>query len=199
MKSSALLLFLFAILAGCSVAPINTATTARTLGTDKNQVTGSYPVLGVKYERGINDRFDLGFGIENQSGALFHVFGKYNFENKPDQGISVSGIAGAGYGSGIGDSKSAYLGPIISYKGELVEVFGSYKFNFVHWNFDGITPDNKDDLFAVPASESNFIYHEFDFGINIVEEVWSASVGGRIFIFPNTTSALPFLDIGYKF
>jgi hypothetical protein len=199
MKSSIQLVSLIAIFAGCSVAPMNTATTARTLGTDNNQVTGSFPVVGVKYERGINDRFDLGVGLESQMGTVAHVFGKYSIENKGEKGVSSAAIFGAGYGTGAGDSKSAYLGPIVSYRDDVFEVFGVYKISYVHWDFAGLSSDDKDDLISVPSSESNFVYHEMDFGISIVQEKWLATVGGKVFFFPDSTSSTPFVDVAYKF
>ena len=103
---------LFTILAGCSVAPINTATTARTLGKDNNLLTGSFPITGLKYERGVTDNLDLGLGIENQFGLLAHAFGKVNFINHQENGISVGSLFGVGFAS-IGDSKSFYAGPIV--------------------------------------------------------------------------------------
>lgn len=199
MKSSMMLVSLLAIFAGCSVAPMNTATTARTLGADQNQFTGSFPIFGLKYERGINDSFDVGAGIENQMGAVFHAFGKYNFENKGEKGLSTAAIFGAGYGDGIGKSKSAYLGPIVSYRDNSFEAFATYKLNAVRWDYAGLSSDDKDDLISIPSVKESFVYHEVDFGISLVEEKWMATVGGKIFFFPEGTSSTPFLDVGYKF
>ncbi len=191
-------LALFILLAGCSVAPINTATTARTLGEGKNLLTGSFPVTGVKYERGITNDLDLGLGIENQFGLLFHAFGKVNFINHQENGFSVGSLFGGGLAS-IGDSKSFYTGPIVSYRKNSFEVFTAYKFNFVQWKFDGIDPDDKDDLLSVPSSKNDFTYHEFDLGMNFIEGRWMFTVGAHLYIFPDTTSSLPFVDIAYGF
>ena len=199
MKLPFFMLALILFFAGCSVAPINTATTARTLGTDKNQITGSFPILGVKYERGIDDSLDLGFGLESQMGVVFHAFGKYNLKNSGEKGLSYAGIFGAGYSDSIGDSKSAYLGPIVSYRYDAFEVFGAYKVNFVHWDFAGLSSNDKDELISVPSSEDSFVYHEVDFGISIVQESWLATVGGKLFIFPDSTSSTPFVEVAYKF
>lgn len=187
------------IIAGCSFAPINTATTARTVGNGNNQITGSLPVLGLKYERGVTDDLDLGLAYEHQMGPVVHAFGKYNFENKAENGISAAAIFGAGYSADIGDSKSAYLGPIISYRKNAFEVFAAYKFNYVRWDFEGLSSDDKDDLISIPASKSNFTYHAVDLGISLIKESFSATVGGKLFIFPDSTSSTPFVDLAFKF
>ena len=106
--SKLLVLIALITLAGCSVAPINTTTTARSLGKDKNQVTGNAIATGVQYARGITEKLDLNVGMESQFGLVLNAYAKYSFKNSAEKGFSFAGIGGAGYGSDLGHSKSLY-------------------------------------------------------------------------------------------
>lgn len=194
-------LFLVIILSisGCSVAPVNTSTTARSLGKDQNIVVGNALPLGVKYSRGTSDNLELGGGIEEQVWIVYHLFAKYTHVNNQDNGLSFASQGGFGYGPSLVKSKSFYFGPIVSYRASNIEFFGAYKLNHVQWKFSGLSSKNKDDLISIPSTDNNFLYHQFDIGMTFINNKFVTTVGLRDFIFPNNSTLVPFLDFGYRF
>ncbi len=193
------LILILTLLTACSVAPINTTTTARPLGKDNNQVTASGLITGFQYTRGLSEKIDLTVGVENQFGLVFNVFGKYNFKDGGSDGLSVAGISGFGYGHGIGESKSAYAGGVLSYRKDSIEPFLVARLNYVHWKYSSLSSNDRDDLITIPTYKDSFIYSQVDVGGNYITERAHIGLGVHIFTFPDSSAVSPFIDIGYRF
>ena len=186
-------------LTSCSVAPINTTTTARPLGKDNNQVTVSGLITGVQYTRGLSEKIDLTVGVESQFGLVFNVFGKYNFKDGGADGFSIAGISGFGYADGIGESKSAYAGGALSYRKDSIEPFLVARLNYVRWKYSALSSSERDDLITIPTFKDSFIYSQVDIGGNYISERAHIGLGVHIFTFPDSSAVSPFIDIGYRF
>jgi hypothetical protein len=187
------------LLTACSVAPINTTTTARPLGKDNNQVTASGLITGFQYTRGLSEKIDLSVGIENQFGLVFNVFGKYNFKDGGTDGFSIAGISGFGYADGIGKSKSAYAGGVFSYRKDSIEPFLVARLNYVRWKYSSLDSNDRDDLITIPTYKDSFIYSQVDVGGNYITDRAHVGLGVHIFTFPDSSAVTPFIDIGYRF
>lgn len=183
---------------GCSVAPVNMTSTARSLGENTNQIKLDLPVVGVLYERGLTSKFDMGFGVEEQVGPVLNLFAKYAFINNPESGFSFAEIIGGGYGVSLGKSKSLYFSPLLSYRHNWFEVFTSYRINYVRWDND-LTHNERDDVLSFIPNKTSFHYHQMDAGLNFIGNKWTTTVGAKVFIFDKNASGTPFVDIGYKF
>ena len=192
-------MIIFLTLTACSVAPINTSTTARPLGKDKNQIIASVIVPGLQYTRGLTEKLDLTVGIESQFGLVFNTYGKYTIKDNGANGVSLAALAGAGYGDSIGKSKSAYAGGIISYRKDNLEPFLVARLNYVSWKYSSLSSDNKDDLISVPTLKDSFVYSQVSVGGNYITERAHMALGLHAFIFPDSTGVSPFFDIGYRF
>jgi hypothetical protein len=187
------------VLTACSVAPINTTTTARPLGKDQNLLTGNAIVTGVQYTRGLTEKMDVAFGIEEQFGVVFNMYGKYNFINGSDNGYSLAALGGIGYGSDLGHSKSVYAGGVASYRSGSFEPFFVLRLNYVDWKLYELTDNNRDDLVTIPSYKDTFLYAQTDAGFNYLNGVWGVTVGAHVYFFPENSSASPFAAIQYKF
>lgn len=186
------------LLGGCSVAPVNTSNTARSLGKDKNNVRFSLPVPGVEYERGLKESWDTGVGLEYQLEPVFNLYTKYAFINNAEKGPSLAGLLGAGLGTSVGKSRSQYLGLVTSYRYSWFEPFFSYRKNFVHWS-NNVTPSEYDQLLSFIPRKTSFNYDQFDLGVNFAGEKVSFSVGFKLLVFKDAKSGLPFVDLGFVF
>ena len=199
MSKQLLLCLIFFILSACSVAPINTTTTARPIGKDNNQITASGLITGFQYTRGLNEEIDLTFGIENQLGLVFNVFGKYNFKDGGTDDFSIAGISGFGYADGIGNSKSAYAGGVLSYRKDSIEPFLVARLNYVRWKYSSLNSNDRDDLITIPTYKDSFVYSQVDIGGNYITDRAHVGLGIHIFTFPDSSVISPFIDIGYRF
>lgn len=167
-------LVLLLLLTSCSIAPMMTTRNARTLGEGNNkmQVSPGFPVLGVSYERGLTENWDMGLAAELQLGTVYSAFTKYAFINSED-GFSLAASAGGFYGNSIADvdSRGFYVGPVASWRKDWFEVFLFPRYNYVHWEgFDVETnSSDTDELFfdLKPNGTSySFRYMQFDLGFN---------------------------------
>lgn len=197
-KAIGFFLVLLMVISGCSLAPMNTVSTARSLGEDENNFKFSLPVPGMQYERGIKKNWDVGAGLEYQLGPVFNLYTKYAFINHAEDGLSLAGLLGGGYGTSIGKSRSVYFGPVISYRFNWFEPFFVYRKNYVKWSND-ITPGQLDDLLSFIPRIDSFHYDQFDMGINFAGKKWSSAIGFKIFRFKTRGSGIPFIDLGYTF
>jgi hypothetical protein len=182
--------------AGCAVAPINSTTTARTLGEGQNEVRVNVIIPGAMVQRGLTNNLDLGLGVELQFTTLVNLFAKYAFINKPAGGFSLAALGGVGVAGG---SKSAYAGPILSYRHNWFEAFTIARYNYVRWSND-VSNKDRDDLLNFIPSKIKFGYTQLDVGASYLTETAIVSGGAKIFsIEKDSASVTPFFDIGFKF
>lgn len=190
-------------LTGCAVAPFNTATTARSLGKDKTEVSASVlPTLGLKVERGLGENFDIGAGVELQADTLFFLQGKFAVINNEKNGVSLAGLAGGSLAAGYSRAKSVYAGPVLSYRWDVFELFFGARFNYTRWNyFEFLQKDAGalDDLISLPSTKNHFTYWQFDPGMNFVGEKWSTGLGIHIIQYEKRKFGIPFFNLNYKF
>lgn len=214
MKRSILFLLL-AVIAGCSIAPMMTTRNARTLGEggNKMQVSPALPVLGVSYERGLTENWDMGLAAELQLGSVYSAFTKYAFINTED-GFSLAMSGGGFYGSSIADVKSRgfYAGPVVSWRKDWFEVFLFPRYNYVHWQGFDIEQDESetDDLaFDLKPNDSSysFRYLQVDLGFNFYTNArFNLGVGASYIYFLDSDDVdgdngfwLPEFMIGWAF
>lgn len=184
-----LLLVLLLLQAACSVAPMMTSRNGRSLGAGQNkiQVSPGIPVLGVSYERGLTEKWDMGLSIESQLTPVYSAFGKYAFLSQ-EEGISVAVSGGAFYGNGIIDSYGGYAGPILSWRKKWFEFFVFPRYNYVHWNGLDIESNNDTDAlffdFVSDTTSVDLHYIQVDTGINFyTKSRFSFGVGVSYFYF----------------
>ena len=183
---------------GCSLAPTNMTNTGRSLGMGNSQLQLTSTTPGFIYEHGYLNKFDMGFGLEEQIGPVANIYAKYAFINHPDDGFSFAEIVGGGLGISFGNARSLYFAPVFSYRHKWLEVFMSYRINYVKWSNNLTSSEQKDVISFIPH-DTCFQYHQMDLGLNFLGEKWSSSVGGKFFMFEHKASGMPFLNIGYKF
>lgn len=203
------------LLASCSIAPMMTTRTARTLGEGNNkmQVSPGTPVLGVSYERGLSENWDMGLAAELQLGAVYSAFTKYALINS-DDGVSLALSGGGFYGSSIADvnSRGFYAGPLLSWRKDWFEVFFFPRYNYVHWDGFDIEADESetDDLaFDIEPSGTsyNFRYMQFNLGFNFYTNPrFNLGVGASYIYFLDSSDVdgangfwLPEFVIGWTF
>lgn len=198
---SNLLLLMFSVaLFSCTVAPIRTSTTARSLGEGKHQLgTSVIPALGLVYEYGIKNDLDLGVGIERQLGLVFQVFGKYSFYQKQDEGFSHAVLIGASKGVSFANSNAYFVGLMSSYRHKWIEPFVGMRYNYVRWKFSGLSTDDKDDLVDIPSTSDSFSYWQADIALNFLGEKFKTTIGYLYWFFPDGSVGLPALSFAYAF
>lgn len=184
-------------LSGCSVAPIQNYHSAQSLGSGRNEIKLSSVAPGVSYDHGLTKNLDLGFGVESQGGLLANVRTKYSFVNRQN-GLSFAGILGGGWSDDLGESKSAYIGPIVSYRGSSTEFFLGYRLNYVHMDAH-LDRDDRDDMMDFIKFKGNFVYSQVDAGMTLYRENLFTTLGLRIFMTREDQEILPIFDIGLRF
>lgn len=191
------------LLASCAIAPFNTATTARSLGKDKIEISGSIlPILGLKIERGLTDRLDIGAGFELQADTLFFLHSKFAFINNEKNGFSLAALSGGSLASGYSRARSIFGGPLVSYRWETFELFFGARFNYTQWNyFDFLRkdPGALDRLIALPSTENHFTYWQFDPGMSFVGEQVMTGTGLHLLKYKDHLLGVPYLHFGFKF
>jgi len=197
MKTLILLCSLF--ICACSVAPINTVTTARPLGKDNNQGTFGVVPTGLIYTRGVTEKIDLSLGAEIQIGLMFSVLAKINVKDGGENGLSIAPLFGAGYGADLGNTKSLFSGLVLSYRKDSFEPFLTGRVNWVSWKVDELTGSNRDDLIKIPSYKKTFYYGQADVGFNYITQKAHIALGVHGFLFPENQAYAPFFDVGYRF
>lgn len=182
---------------GCSVAPIQNYHSASSLGAKKNELKLTTMAPGVSYDRGLSENLDVGVGLEMQSGFLVNARFKYALINQK-RGLSLAAFGGAGYSDDLGNSKSVYGGPIVSYRFNSFELFASYRYNHVNWN-NKIDSDDRDDLFKFVPNKMNFTYRQADFGMTFYGQTSFLTLGARAFIMEGEEDFAPVVDFGFHF
>lgn len=135
-KGSLFCIFLL-LLANCTMAPFTEPHTAKTLGKGNNEWAGTLgaPSFGsVSYNRGVNDKFDLGVHIEYQNmGPMIGFGGKYLLDANEKEQQYVSLIFGGGLGTGY----YGYFGPIYSRRfTPKYELAANFRMNVFTWDIE---------------------------------------------------------------
>lgn len=135
--------------ASCSIAPFNSTKTARTLGDANWEIdSGLSPALYFSASRGFGENFDGGVTFEGQASPVLGVSGKYAFINAQEKGFSLSGLGGLFLGQDIAQSSGFYIGPVLSYKLDWFEPYLVTRYNWVKWNGQDLSGNERDDLFV---------------------------------------------------
>ncbi|MAW07036.1 MAG: hypothetical protein CME61_02010 [Halobacteriovoraceae bacterium] len=171
---------------GCSLAPIVSEKTARTLGSGNWEInTGLSPAYNAWLGRGITENFDLNIAVESQIGTVFSFGGKFSFLQNPE-GLSISAMGGFFTGT---NSTGYYAGPIVSYKSGWVELYALAKYNNVSWEATSDTADD-DVLFDFSLSQSvDFNYWVAVVGANFwFSDGFGLNINGKKFLSSDTSS-----------
>lgn len=195
MMKKLLSIVVFTVLSGCSVAPFNTTTTARSLGDGVTSLSGSLPIPGGNIQHGLTSRWDVGAGIEYQLEPVVTFQTKYALINRPEKGFSLSLLAGAGFGTSVGRSRSGYPGIAMSYRYDWFEPFLIYRKNFVKWT-NNLSSSQYDDLLDFIPRKMNFNYDQLDAGFNFSGEKFTIGIGGKVLVFEGKGSVVPFATVG---
>ena len=171
---------------GCSLAPVVSEKTARTLG-DGNWETnvGLSPAPSITIGRGFGESVDLHLSIESQIVPLIDIGGKFSITQRKE-GVSFSIFAG-----GFSDTSSSsgfYAGPIISLKSKWFEVYALGKYNNVTWKASE-KEQAKDSVFDFSLnSDQNFDYWLAVVGINLwFNDGVGLNLNAKKFLIKNTS------------
>ena len=173
------------ICSACSLAPVVSEKTARTLGNGNWETNvGLSPAANITIGRGFGNNFDLHFSYENQLVPLVEVGGKFAlFQNK--EGLSFS-LFGGGFSAG--NSTGYYAGPIVSMKKGWFEFYTLAKYNNVTWKADDST-EADDSVFDFSLSEDqNFDYWLAVIGVNFwFSDGFGLNLNGKKFFMDNAS------------
>jgi len=181
-----LLIFLNVLfVTGCSLAPLTSPKTGRSLGHKKWLIDGSLaPALGITAGRGFTDNFDAGLIYENQLGSVISAWGKYAIVNQPE-GVAFALYGGIFKGSGLGDSQGFFGGPVVSYRSGFFEAYLNSKYNYVSWFYNDSVGSNVSDanLRLNLTEDGNFAYIQSDFGFNFwTSKKFAFNIHGKHFV-----------------
>ncbi len=204
------LLLALLLTGSCALAPMMSHRSAQTIGKDKNRIQASpgISVLGVSYERGLSENWDLGASLEQQLGFVTSVFSKYSLVNN-DQGTSVA-LSGGGFaGSSVAKSSGGYAGTLVSWKKDKFEMFLFPRLNHVNWHGANLTSDESDQVlvdFINSASDITINYVQVTLGFNFYSSnSFNMGFGASYFNFlenKNLSSSdawLPEIVLGWNF
>lgn len=200
MKKTLSLVCVLFLFASCSLAPLNTSNSGRSLGKDQNQLKLTGSPLGALYERGLTDNLDLGLGIENQIGFVFSGHAKYSFTGHKD-GFGFALLAGGGYEKAFAQTKSVFAGPIFSYRTNSVEFFTTIRGVYIDWDFRKISADERNDvidIFFDKFGKQHAIYAQTDVGVTFIGESMDLTLGAKA-LTKSSTSVIPMIDVALKF
>ena len=179
-------LMIFFIIQGCSLAPIVSEKTARTLGSENWEInTGVSPAYNAWIGRGITENLDFNFNVESQIGTVFSLGGKFSFIQNPE-GLSLAAMGGFFKGA---NSTGYYAGPIFSYKAGWLELYVLAKYNNVSWEATSDTADD-DVLFDFSLNKNvDFDYWMAVAGANFwISEAVGLNINGKKFLSSDTSS-----------
>ena len=171
---------------GCSLAPIVSEKTARTLGSGNWEInTGISPAYNAWIGRGVTENIDLNLSVESQIGTVFSLGGKFSFIQNLE-GLSLSAMGGFFTGT---NSTGYYAGPVISYKAGWFELYGLAKYNNVSWEATNDTADD-DVLFDFSLSQNvDFDYWMAVIGTNFwFSDGFGLNINGKKFLSSDTSS-----------
>ena len=207
MKFTILSLFM---LGSCALAPMMSHRSAQTIGKDKNRIQAmpGTSVLGVSYERGVSENWDLGASLEQQLGYVASVYSKYALVNK-DQGVSWALSGGGFVGSSVANTSGAYGGSILSWRNGGFELFIYPRLNHVNWHGANLSSDESDQLFVDfinSASNITLNYVQVSIGMNFYSSgAFNMGFGASYFNFldkdkiSSSDAWLPEIMLGWNF
>lgn len=170
----------------CSLAPVVSEKTARTLGHGNWETNiGLSPAPSITIGRGFGDSFDLHFSYESQLVPLVEVGGKFALaQNK--EGLSLA-VFGGGFTDG-NNSTGYYAGPIFSMKNGWFEFYALGKYNSVTWTADAST-EVEDSVFNFSLTEDQtFDYWLATIGINLwFNDGFGLNINGKKFFLDNAS------------
>jgi len=186
MNSKLLLLIFVITLSSCSLAPVVSEKTARSLGGGNWETNvGLSPALNLTVGRGFGDNFDLHVSVESQIVSLVDVGAKYAILNNRE-GLSLAVFGGAF--SDVANSSGYYAGPILSYKSGWFELYTLSKYNNVTWKADEST-ENDDSVFDFKLTEDQtFNYWQAVVGMNLwFADGFGINVNGKKLFIENSS------------
>ncbi len=141
------LVFLSAVFSiSCSIAPLTTPKTGRSLGEGHWEVDAGASPVYLSVNRGFSENFDAGLTVEMQFGFNTELSGKYSFVNNSENGTSFALFGGIYTGNIFGGSNSGFrLGPVLSYKSDWWEPYLVLTYNLGKWHWEGFEDDSKSD------------------------------------------------------
>lgn len=189
---------LLVLASGCALAPMNTTTSASSLGAGKKNLELNLVAPGVSFDVGVAHNWDVGAAVEYQGfGFVYQARTKYSFINQ-DRGFSLASLAGLGVGDDLGKAKFVYAGPILSYRTANWEYFASYRFNFVRWDGE-INTEDRSDMFHNLSLKSSVTYNQLELGITRYGKVAHATLGLRVIEDNGDSEGRPFVNFGVRF
>lgn len=155
-------------LVACSIAPLNTPTTAKTLGQNHSSFNANLP-LGVSIAYGLSDNTDIEGSLELQFLQIVNSVAVKQALYSNEK-LFLSAFGGFFYSkSEYYKSEGYFLGPIMSFPlATTAELYLSAKYNQVNWT--GLNPDEVNDtdlLFTVfkDGNNTHFEYTQWDLGL----------------------------------
>ena len=176
------------MMGSCAFAPMMSHRSGKTIGKDKNRIQASpgISVLGVSYERGVSENWDMGASLEQQLGTVGSVFTKYALVNS-EQGVSWAMSGGGFVGSGISNASGAYGGSVVSWRKDSFELFIFPRFNHVKWHGTDLSTSESDRLILDDiddASDRSINYAQVSLGFNVyLERTFYMGFGASYFNF----------------
>ena len=186
LKKICFLLLVTTLLASCSLAPVVSEKTARTLGDGNWELnSGLSPAANIFLGRGFGDHFDLHVSYENQLASLLEVGGKFAL-TQAKKGFSFA-VFGGGFMGG-GNSSGYYAGPILSIKHGWFELYTLGKYNKVNWKADESANDD-DSIFNFSLGEDvEFDYWMAVVGVNFwFSKEFGININGKKFFLENSS------------
>lgn len=201
-----LLSFLITIFAGaCAFAPITTTNSARSLGKSNMQIdVGFSPAPFVSFGYGFTQNFDAGILYEEQLAPLLGLWGQYSFINNPEK-WSLALYGGVAAGSGLQNSTSYFIGPIVSYKKKWFETYLTSKYNYVDFKARDLTADEQDDFFIDSIDTWNISYIQTTLGMNFwFSDKFALNISAKHFYLLNSDAntdveIVPGLGLSWRF
>ena len=166
MRRFCLVLLAF-LVSGCTLAPIMSPHSGKSLGKGNWEVAGDLiPSRGISGGYGITDSWDVGFLVEGQLGVVTAMWTKYAFTNENSWNWALYG--GLFQGAGIGTTTSGYMiGPIVSYRKGWFEPSLALRYNYVKADFTGYDSEEDDDFLFTPdfLGDIDYDYVQLDIGL----------------------------------
>ncbi|WP_286718173.1 hypothetical protein [Thalassolituus sp. UBA2009] len=188
-------------LSACSVAPLTTPTSARSLGKGNVQLSAYVaPATSVSFAAALGENTDAGVAIEQQITINQSIWIKHSLLNQA-QGWSVAGLAGLFSATDLANSKGFYLGPLFSYSKGKAEWYGNLRYNRVYWDGpDNLSSEDKDDLwFDIVSDSSVYSYWQADVGMKIHRKRVTFNLGATCLELGGSSACMPIMGAGLTY
>ena len=163
------ILFLITLLGtSCAQAPFTSTKSAVSLGKGNWQTgTSLSPTFTMSATRGVTDRLDMGIVYEVGLGTTIALWSKYALlDKKKNWALALNG--GGFQSSDPITSRGFFIGPIASVPLKYFEVYLSIRHNYVDWELENLTAQNRNDLwFSNPNTSGHTTYLQTVLGFNI--------------------------------